>query len=471
MALNELLLALKHELVLSFLLFFLLVWKIRSNEATFAPLIPWVHLILGIAVLAWFCPPGNHDLFGGMFHSDPLTHLQKTILCGGFLLISGVSWHWLKDHKHLPEFYMLLVSALLGMCFMVSSSNLLMFYLGLELSTIPLAAAANFDLEQRRSSEAAMKLILNSAFSSALLLLGISFLYGSTGTLQFDAMGEKLTETPMNIFAFVLVLAGFGFKISAVPFHFWTADVYEGAPVPVTTFLSVISKAAVTFIFMGVLYRVFRHMEYSWSVSIALLSFASIAVGNLFALRQQNMKRFLAFSAIAQVGYILLALVGYPAQAQPSVTFFLMVYLLSNIAAFGVVGIVSAQHGTEHRNDFKGFYQNNKFLTWVLAIALFSLAGVPPTAGFFGKYFLLLSAGGKGNYVLLIIAALNLVISFYYYLSVIKNMFMDPNDKPLPKTSAGLYPGIALGVCLAGILFLGLYGPAYEYLVMLAKPF
>jgi NADH-quinone oxidoreductase subunit N len=406
-----------------------------------------------------------------MFHTNVLTHFQKSILCFGTLIISAVSYNWLKKNKNLIEFYILILSALLGMCLMVSSGHMLMFYLGLELSTIPLAAAANFDLEKRKSSEAAMKLILNSAFSTALLLMGISFLYGITGTLIFSELSVTLVESPLAIFAFILLFAGFGFKISMVPFHLWTADVYEGSPVPVTAFLSVVSKSAVTFIFVNVLFQVFQSLALAWTIAISLLAFLSILIGNLFAMRQQNLKRFLAFSAIAQVGYILVALIGYPTMAQASVFYFLFIYLFSNLAAFGVVGIISEHTGKENIDDYKGFYQNNKFLAWVFAIALFSLAGVPPTAGFFGKFFLIMSGASKGNYVLIILAALNMVISFYYYLRVVKVMFMDTSENPIAKVEEGLFPKMALWVCLAGILVLGLYGPIYEYIVQIVQPY
>jgi NADH-quinone oxidoreductase subunit N len=247
--------------------------------------------------------------------------------------------------------------------------------------------------------------------------------------------------------------------------------VYEGSPVPVTAFLSVISKSAVVFIFVKVMFEVFANMYQSWVLVVALLAFASIVIGNLFALRQQNMKRFLAFSAIAQVGYIMVALLGESGQAQSAIFYFLLIYLFSNLAAFGVVGIISEHTGKENIDDYKGFYKSNKFLSWVLAIALFSLAGVPPTAGFFGKLFLILSGASTGNYVLIILAALNLVVSFYYYLRVIRVIFMDDNIDPIEKTDAGLMPKMALWLCIAGIVVLGLYGPAYEYIVQIVQPY
>jgi NADH-quinone oxidoreductase subunit N len=348
------------------------------------------------------------------------------------------------------------------MFFMISGGNFLMFYLGLELSTIPLAAAANFDLTKKRSSEAAMKLIFSSAFSSALLLFGISMLYGMTGTLIFSELPQLITNNPLQLFSFILILAGFAFKISVVPFHLWTADVYEGAPVAVTSFLSVISKGAVLFVFISVLYTVFKPLAEAWYNMLFLLSIATIVIGNLFAIRQNNFKRFLAFSSIAQVGFILVGITGGSEMATTSVIYFVLIYVFSNLAAFGVISVVSSISGKENISDYKAFYKTNPVLSWILTIALFSLAGVPPTAGFFGKYFLLMSGASAGNYLLIAIAALNLVISFYYYLKVVKAIFMDANEQPIQSIPIPLMPRLALYICVAGILVVGVAGWFYN---------
>jgi len=467
----DIIIAMKHELMIGFIIFLLLFWKIRSDEPNPSAVISVVNGLLLATVLLFLFESKDVVLFNQMFKGNELILFQKSILSLGMLIVSAISFTWLKNNKNFLEFYILLLSSLLGMFFMISSANMLMFYLGLELSTIPLAAAANFDLQKRKSSEAAMKLILSSAFSSALLLLGISFIYGSTGTLLFSELSVSLVENPLSIFAFILIFAGFAFKISAVPFHLWTADVYEGSPIPVTAFLSVVSKAAVTFVFVSVLFQVFQSLALTWTIAISLMAFLSIVIGNLFALRQQNIKRFLAFSAIAQVGYILVAMLGFAEVAQSSIFFFLIIYLFSNLAAFGVIGIVSEHTGNENIDDYKGFYQTNKFLSWVLAIGLFALAGVPPTAGFFGKFFLLMAGASKGNYILIIIAALNMVVSFYYYLRIVKVIFMDGNENPIAKTEAGLIPNLALLLCMAGLIVLSVYGPIYEYIVHIVQPY
>jgi NADH-quinone oxidoreductase subunit N len=461
--LTDFLILMKQEMAVMaiiFILMFLKLGKDRSNES----FMNIVNVLLLINLIAGFFWNREGMLFNEMFRTNKLMVLEKNILNLGMLIISMQSYSWLKTHKHVPEFYMLLLSTMLGMFFMISGGNLLMFYLGLELSTIPLAAAANFDLTKKRSSEAAMKLIFSSAFSSALLLFGISMIYGTTGTLIFSELPAHLNNNPLQIFAFILFLAGLAFKISVVPFHLWTADVYEGAPIAVTSFLSVISKGAVLFVFVSVLYTVFKPLAEAWYNMLFILSLLTIITGNLFAIRQNNFKRFLAFSSIAQVGFILVGISGTSDISTTSVVYFILIYVFSNLAAFGVVSVVSALTGKENISDYKAFYKTNPVLSWILTIALFSLAGVPPTAGFFGKFFLLMAGAGKGNYLLISIAALNMVISFYYYLRIVKAIFMDANEEPIKNITMPLMPKLALYLCIAGILSVGLVSWFYNYI-------
>ncbi len=466
---NEIVLIMKQEWLVAIILFLLLFAKLGAREWKPAVMLNMVNILLVINLAAGFIAPQEGYLFGSMFRTNPLLTFEKNLLNLGTLIISLQSYNWLKGHKHLVEFYLLLLSTLLGMFFMLSSNNLLMFYLGLELSTIPLSALANFDLEKRRSSEAAFKMIISSAFSSGLLLFGISLTYGATGTLDFDLLAGSFSDAPLSLYAFVLILAGLAFKISAVPFHLWTADVYEGAPVAVTSYLSVISKGAVVFVMVSVLYRLFSGIPYILYYALFLLSVLSMVVGNLFALRQQNLKRFLAFSSIAQIGFILIGLAGDFGAARVSVVYFILIYIFSNLGAFAVISLVSATTGKENIDDYKGFYKTNPGLSWVLAISLFSLAGIPPTAGFFGKFFLLISGTGTGNYVWVTIAALNMVISLYYYLKVIRAIFMDANENPIEQVKTSWSPKLAMGLCLAGILITGLYSGGYHYIYTLLK--
>ena len=459
----NILIQLRQELALTVLIFLLLFIKLgkdRSNES----ILNFVNAALLVNLVAGFCCQETGALFNGMFNTNTLIVFEKGLLNLAALIISMQSYAWLKHNKNVIEFYLLTLTSLLGMFFMISSGNLLMFYLGLEMSTIPLAAAANFDLTKRKSSEAGMKLILSSAFSSGILLLGISFLYGTTGTLSFSIIPAYINGNPLQLFAFILLIAGFAFKISAEPFHLWTADVYEGAPVAVTSFLSVISKAAVLFTLVNILYKVFTPIANTWYWVLIVLAAATILIGNLFAIRQDNFKRFLAFSSIAQVGFILIGISGSSQAGAASLIYFVLIYIFSNLAAFGVVSVVSALTGKENISDFKGFYKTNPMLSWVLTIALFSLAGVPPTAGFFGKLFLMLAGAAKGNYGIIIFAALNMVISFYYYLRVVKAIFMDEHPTPIEKIAVPAVSKLAMYICVLGVIVTGLASVVYDYI-------
>lgn len=467
--LSEILSLMKHELLLCGILFITLILKIRENEDSKSTWATAVNFMLALNFVAGFFGNSSGELFNGLFHNDDLLILQKNLLNLGILIVSLMAHPCIKTHRHLPEFYMLIISTLIGMFFMISSGHLLMFYVGLELATIPLAALANFNLNKASSSEAGVKMILSGAFSSALLLMGISLIYGTTGTLSFEEIPLQLDGNPMQIFAFILLFTGFAFKLSIVPFHFWTADVYEGSPVPVAAYLSVVSKGAVVFIFTTTLYNAFSGLFSTWYAMIFLLSILTIGIGNLFAIRQQNIKRFLAFSSISQVGFILIGLSGASQSGSASVVYFLMIYLFSNLGAFSVINIISSASGKENIDDLKGFYKTNPLLSWVLTISLFSLAGVPPTAGFFGKLFLLTAGAGQGNYILVGFAALNMIVSMYYYLRIVKAIFMDENEQPIAHIPTGWIPGIALAICIAGVIITGFAGSLHSYIYSLSS--
>ena len=457
----------KSELLVTGLLFLLLFIKIGKGIKNESLLLIIQSLLLVNFIIGFFFNKEG-SLFDGMFNTNGLIALQKSILSLGVYLISLLFADWFKKSEHMAEFFMLMLSALLGMFFMISSGNLLIFFLSLEMATIPVAAMVNFDLDKKISSEAAMKMILSSAFSSGILLFGISLVYGVTGTISFAAMPAVLDGSPLMILAFVFLFTAFAFKLSIVPFHLWTADVYEGAPFATTSFLSVISKGSVAFIFMATLYKVFQPMQDVWYNMIMLLSIVTMITGNLFALRQQNIKRFLAFSSIAQVGFILVGMSSNSPAGTASVVYFILVYTFSNLAAFGVAAAIASQTGKEKIDDYKGLYQNNRFLSWVLALALFSLAGIPPTAGFFGKLFLITAGASKGNYMFITIAALNMIISLFYYLKVVRAVFMDKNDFPVEKITIQFSTKLALIICSAGIVLAGIFSWIYDYIQALS---
>ena len=464
---------LRSEIILTVLILIVLSLEIIYTGKDKNPLIIGITILFLVFTIIGFIPVGEGELFGGMYHTDRLTHFYKSILNVGVLIILFQSVSWLKGdgikENKSSEFYLLLFSSLLGMNFLISAGDMLMFYLGMELSTLPLAALAAYELYKRRSTEAGIKLVLLAALSSAVALMGISLLYGSTGTLNFQELSTKLTGTSLETMATVFFLSGLAFKISLVPFHFWTADVYEGAPVPVTAYLSVISKGAAVFILMVVLYRVLPSMESIWKDFIYILTALTMTIGNLFALRQKNLKRFLAFSSVAQAGFILLGIIAGDIKGMTSVVYFVLIYVFSNLAAFGVIQSISNHTGKEKISDYEGLYRTNPLLSLTMMLALFSLAGIPPVAGFFGKFFLFMSAAGQGYYWLVVIAVVNIVISLYYYLLVIRAMFLRQSDTAIPKFKNDFWMRAGLVICVIGIISIGIYSPVYDYIYSLVS--
>ncbi len=459
----------KQELMLSALIFLLLIIYLASNNLVTEKVLTGINglLIANLLLGFWGNPTGN--LFGNMYHTDGLIVFQKSLLNFALLVISFMAYDWLKVHRHYLEFYILMLAALLGAFYMISSRHLLMFFLGLELAGIPVALMANFDLGRKKSSEAALKYIMSSAFASAMFLFGAGFIYAITGTLDFFELQKAATANPAFLFAFIFILAGIGFKISAVPFHLWTADVYQGAPVATASYLSVVSKGSVLFVLAYLLFNVFQNIFITWRAIIILLALLSMVLGNLFALRQQNSKRFMAFSSITQMGFVLIALAAGKLMSTSALIYFILVYLFSNLAAFGVIAVVMDHTGREDINAFKGFYKKNPSLAWVFALALFSLAGIPPMAGFFGKFFLVLAVAGSVNYVILTLIALNIVLSVYYYLRIVRLMFMDDAETSLNRISVSRMPKWALWICTAGTIVTGVMSGAYEYIATLVK--
>ncbi len=465
----EFFILMKSEWALMLIIFILLIIKVNGSYQDNAKLLLFTNVLLGLNFVLGFVSNQSGMLFNSMFHTNSLIAFEKNILNFATLIISLQAYTWLKNHKHMLEYYMLLLTTLLGMFFMISSGNFLMFYLGLELSAIPLAALVNFDLDKLKSSEAAMKMVLLSAFASGIMLFGISMIYGTTGSLNFAELPALITGSHLQILALIFIFTGFAFKLSVVPFHLWTADVYEGAPVSITAYLSVVSKAAIVFVLISTLSPLFAGLTAVWYNVLFISIILTIIVGNLFAIRQQNIKRFLAFSSIAQVGFILLAISAGTALSNTAAIFFLIVYTLSNLGVFGVIALVSDETGKENIDDYKGFYKTNPALGWVIALSLFSLAGIPPTAGFFGKMFLITAGASKGSYILVGIAALNMVVSLYYYLKIVKTVFIDPNNEPIVPIKTNLYLKLSLGVCMIGIVITGFTSGLYDYIYLLFR--
>ena len=467
--------AMRQEIFLLTILLLLIVGEIFINKNKKESLVHFALFLFGIHTIIGFFAIEETSLFGGMFRTNTLIHFFKNALNVGVLIVLLQSTDWIKE-KMVPlnkgtEFFMLLFSSLLGMYFMISAGDFLMFYIGLELSTLPLAALVAWETSKRISSEAGVKFILSAGLASGASLFGISLLYAATGSIYFADITEVLTSTNLTLLGFVLFFAGLAFKISLVPFHFWTADVYEGAPIGVASYLSVISKGAAAFILMILLFTVLKPLMHIWENIIYVVALATMFIGNLFALRQQNMKRFLAFSSIAQAGFILLGLITGTQLGTATVVYFILVYVFTNLAAFGVVQAISLQTGKENRDDYNGLYRTNPNLSLVMMLALFSLAGIPPVAGFFGKFFLFAAAASKGYYLLVFLAVVNVTISLYYYLLVVRAMFIRKSDNPIPFFKSKIYMRLGLILTVLGILVLGLYSPLYDYIFELSTIF
>ncbi|MEQ8363316.1 MAG: NADH-quinone oxidoreductase subunit N [Cyclobacteriaceae bacterium] len=467
MSLQELLL-LRHEWALIAAVLFLLVLELNFSEEQKSKSILSAAILFAVVTLLGFLPAETGRTFGGMYVTDPIRILMKNILNISVLIVFLQSGSWLRtknNYNRITEFYLLMLSSVIGVNFMISSGHFLMFYLGLELLTIPIAAAASYDQYKSKSAEAGIKLILSSAFSSAILLFGLSMLYGSTGSMSFDEM--QFSMDLLQVLGFVFFFSGLAFKISIVPFHLWTADVYEGSPTNVTSYLSVVSKGAAIFVLVLLLVHLFEPLRQVWQQVIYGTAIFTMTIGNLFAIRQQNLKRFLAFSSIAQAGFILLGVIGGSALGMASVIYFVLVYVFSNLAAFGVVIAIEQFAGKLNMKDYNGLYKTNPRLSLAMMLALFSLAGIPPLAGFFGKFFLFTAVAESGYYVLLFIAVLNAVISLYYYLLVVKAMFINKSESPIPYFQSDYPTRIALSGCIIGILVVGFYSPVFEYIKQL----
>ena len=423
--------------------------------------------------------------FGGLYIASSAVNVMKTILAFGTLIVVIMAQPWLETGKmqHLQgEFYMLVLSTLLGMYVMMSSGNFMLFFLGLEMASVPMACLVAFDKWKQNSAEGAAKYILTATFSSGVMLYGISFIYAATGTLYFDGVHNALSSIMLGsqaaiegaqspalaIMGLVFFFSGLGFKISLVPFHFWTADTYQGAPTPVTGYLSVISKGAAALTLAIILLKVFQPLVMYWEYLLDIVIVLSITVANLFAIRQTELKRFMASSSISQAGYIMLAVLCNGNTGIAALTYYVLVYIVANMAVFTVINVVEQKNGG--RTDmaaYNGFYQTNPKLSFLMTLALFSLAGIPPFAGMFSKFFVFMAAAKQGSfaaYFVVFIALINTVVSLYYYLLIVKAMYITKTDSPLPTFQSDVNTKIALAVCTAGVALFGIVSCIYEWI-------
>lgn len=422
-------------------------------------------ILMAIHTAINLIPGTAADAFGGMYHYVPMHTVIKSILNVGTLIVFLMAHEWMKREDtsfKQGEFYVLTLSTLFGMYLMISAGHFLMFFIGLETASIPMAALVAFDKYRHHSAEAGAKYILTALFSSGLLLYGISLIYGTVGTLYFDDIPAHLDGSALQIMAFVFFFSGMGFKLSLVPFHLWTADVYEGAPSVVTAYLSVISKGSAAFVLMTILIKTFAPMVDQWQEILYWVIIASITLANLFALRQENLKRLMAFSSISQAGYIMLGVIAGTQQGMASLVYYVLIYMFANLSVFAVITIIALRAQRFTLEEYNGLYSTNPKLAFLMTLALFSLAGIPPFAGFFSKFFIFAAAFQGGFHLLVFIALVNTIISLYYYLKIVKSMYINKSDEPIATFRSDNYTRASLVICTLGITVLSLASVVYQ---------
>lgn len=438
-------------------------------------LTPLTTILFGLGTVAiWLIPATGQEIFGGMYINNTATNALKSILNVGVFIVLLQSAKWVDSDEvaiRKGEFYELLLVTLFGMYLMVSARHFLLFVIGLESASLPLAALVAFNKKHYESAEAATKYILTAVFSSGILLMGLSFVYGcSNGSLYFDDIAKNFVSGNMSglmICALAFVMAGVGFKLSLVPFHLWTADVYQGAPTAITSYLSVISKGSAAFAFFVIFVQAFGAVwADAWEWMLYGIIILTITVGNLFAIRQNNIKRFMAFSSVSQAGYIMLAAVVGTSLGLTAMLFYIAVYIVSNLGAFSVIAMIENQTGKVNISDYNGLHKTNPRLSFAMTLAMFSLAGIPPFAGFFSKILMFTSVTASNSmalYMLVLIALINTIISLYYYLLVVKAMWISPEEPVIENIKGHFSDRLALGLCVVGIILLGIVPSIYQY--------
>ncbi|NPV86850.1 MAG: NADH-quinone oxidoreductase subunit N [Anaerolineae bacterium] len=425
-------------------------------------------LLIFVLTLVFVQPARLPQLtWGGMISLDMTGYIFRMIFIAGAALtvLYAIANDSLAGRG---EFYLLLLTSTLGMCFMASAADLIMLFLAIETTTVPLFVLAGFLTRDQKSVESGIKYLLFAAMTSAVMLYGFTWLYGFSGTTQLYQIAERLkygfVPQAAVVAAMMLVLVGFGFKISAVPFHFWAPDVYDGAPYPVAGFLSTASKAAGFAVLARALFVIFPLQTETWTLIVALLSTASMFVGNLLALAQKNIKRLLAYSSIAQAGYILIGVAADSPLGTSGVIYYLSAYLLTNLAAFGIVALVGRAVGSDEISAYAGLSRRSPALALAMLVVMLSLGGIPPFAGFIGKLLVFAAAIERGLIWLAILGVINTIVALFYYLTVLKVIYLyrsEEEDKPLAVSSAA---GTALVICIVGIIALGVViAPLYGW--------
>lgn len=432
---------------------------------------PLVCAFMLIHILLNCCPTESATAFGGMYATTPMIGVLKTILAFGTLIVFIQARTWLSRPDSTfkeGEFYMLIISTLLGMNMMVSADHFLLFFLGLEMASVPMACLVAFDKYRHNSAEAGAKFILTATFSSGVMLYGLTFIYADAGSLYFNEVSQHLSATPMTVMGMVFFFSGLGFKISLVPFHFWTADTYQGAPTTITGYLSVVSKGTAAFALCAILMHVFGVLLEQWQYLLGIVIVLSITIANLFAIRQTELKRFMAFSSISQAGYIMLAVMGDSGMGVTALTYYILVYVVANMSVFTIISAIEERNnGVTDMDAYNGLYSTNPKLAFLMTLALFSLGGIPPFAGMFSKFFVFMAALEQGSvwaYLIVFIALINTVISLYYYLLIVKAMYINKSENPLPAFKSDCNTRLALVICTLGVALFGVCSYVYDWI-------
>ncbi len=465
-------------LVIVFIVDFVTAHKapiVLTDEKTGPSPRPWFNPLVCIFMLAHIlvniCPTESASVFGEMYVTSPMIGVVKTILAFGTLIVFIQARTWLSRPDSTfkeGEFYMLIISTLLGMNMMVSANHFLLFFLGLEMASVPMACLVAFDKYRNNSAEAGAKFILTATFSSGVMLYGLTFIYADAGSLYFNEVAKNLSATPMTLMGMVFFFSGLGFKISLVPFHFWTADTYQGAPTTITGYLSVVSKGAAAFTLCTILMHVFGALMQQWQYLLGIVIVLSITIANLFAIRQTELKRFMAFSSISQAGYIMLAVMGNSGMGVTALTYYILVYVVANMSVFTIISAIEERNnGVTDMDAYNGLYSTNPKLAFLMTLALFSLGGIPPFAGMFSKFFVFMAALEQGSawaYIIVFIALINTVISLYYYLLIVKAMYINKSENPLPAFKSDCNTRLALAICTLGVALFGVCSYVYDWI-------
>ncbi len=409
--------------------------------------------------------------FGGAIVVDYFAiYFKLLIIAAAFLVLLASSAMLDENPRSRGEFVGLILLCTAALTLLAEARDLITVYISLEISGLSIAFLSAWNKRDVRSAEAGLKFFLLSAMSSAILLYGMALLYGLTGQLQLDTIAREIAGplSPGLLLGLVLIIAGFGFKISAVPFQMWTPDVYEGAPTPVTAYISVASKAAGIAVILRVLHTALPATEGRWTLILAAAALATMAVGNIGALVQSNIKRMLAYSSVAHVGYMLIGMAVATERGTAAVLFYLLAYAVTNLGAFIAVIAAARIIGSEQLSDFRGLTQRAPWVAFALAVSLLSLAGLPPFAGFFAKLYIFQAALDGGLGWLALAGVINSAISLYYYAQVIHEMYILPPEKEVPQVSLlGTY-GLSLTLAVVGILLFGIFSSQFLSLQQVA---